>query len=182
MIVGISGKMAAGKDHLLVQLSERIPDAVRVSFAFELRREIQEALEAPLPVLFKKPYSEPVRRLLQWWGTDFRRAQDPDYWVKKAEVTAIQHLEDGLIPVFTDVRFPNEAKLIRDRQGILVLVTASEKVREERLGMAPPNHESETALDSWDDWDYVIDSSGLTEDYLESVERVAARIRADMPA
>jgi len=182
MIVGISGKMAAGKDHFLTQLSERVPDAVQVSFAFELRKEIMEALESPLPVLFKKPYSESVRRLLQWWGTDFRRAQDPDYWVKKAETTAMEHLENGLVPVFTDVRFPNEAQLIRSRQGILVLVTAPEEVREQRLGMTPPNHESETALDGWTDWDYVVDSSETNDAYLESIERVASHIRASLPA
>ncbi len=50
------------------------------------------------------------RQILQWWG-DYRRAQDPDYFVK-------QMRPDG-DTVITDVRFPNEAALVRQLGGQL---------------------------------------------------------------
>jgi hypothetical protein len=50
--------------------------------------------------------------------------------------------------VITDTRFPNEARAIKDRGGIVIRV--------DRPGVKPVNpHESETALDNWD-FDYKI--------------------------
>lgn len=60
------------------------------------------------------------RQILQWWGTEYRRAQDPDYWINKAEefIYAMTH-EYGnyaeLRPqafVNTSVRFPNEREWV----------------------------------------------------------------------
>ena len=50
------------------------------------------------------------RQVLQRWG-DYRRAQDPDYFVKLMR-------PDG-DAVITDVRFPNEAALVRQLGGQL---------------------------------------------------------------
>ena len=53
------------------------------------------------------------RQILQWWG-DYRRAQDPDYFVN----AIAQHIANGLGPlVITDVRFPNEAAMVRQLGG-----------------------------------------------------------------
>ena len=65
------------------------------------------------------------RWVLQRWGTAYRRAQDPDYWIKKADSFIAEFLkavEAGDIPeagglVNTSVRFPNEQQFIRDRGG-----------------------------------------------------------------
>ena len=55
------------------------------------------------------------RQILQWWG-DYRRAQDPDYFVN----AIAQHIANGLGPlVITDVRFPNEAALMSRLGGQL---------------------------------------------------------------
>jgi hypothetical protein len=55
------------------------------------------------------------RQVLQWWGTQFRRAQDPDYWLRRAEgymgrvwsYAAFPEQSQQLF-VNTSVRFPNE--------------------------------------------------------------------------
>lgn len=56
------------------------------------------------------PYGKEYRRLLQALGTDCIRAHEPDFWVNAAinQMTS----PDGLY-VFDDVRFPNEAEVIK---------------------------------------------------------------------
>lgn len=96
------------------------------------------------------PYGK-QRALLQWWGTEFRRAQDPDYWVKKTmDRIASDRPEVALI---CDLRFPNEMAGINGVGGYCVRVS--------RLGYKSdvPEHISEHALDDVDrmDWDHVIE-------------------------
>lgn len=65
------------------------------------------------------------RRVLQWWGTEYRRAEDPDYWLKRADafITAfLQAKAKGEHPeihglVNTSVRFENELAFTRERGG-----------------------------------------------------------------
>lgn len=65
------------------------------------------------------------RQIMQWWGTEYRRAAQPGYWVSKAA----QHIRwrhkamgDRLI-VITDVRFPDEANLVRFLGGQIWQIT-----------------------------------------------------------
>lgn len=54
------------------------------------------------------------RQILQWWGTEYRRAEDPDYWVDRLHDTVLAHIDRGLCRfVITDVRFDNEVGLLR---------------------------------------------------------------------
>ena len=65
------------------------------------------------------------RWVLQRWGTAYRRAQDPDYWIKRTDEFVKTYLEAvgrGDIPnagglVNTSVRFPNECEYIRANNG-----------------------------------------------------------------
>lgn len=59
------------------------------------------------------------RQILQWWG-DYRRAQDPDYFVQQTAADVAFARNEGCSPVvITDVRFPNEAALVRQLGGQL---------------------------------------------------------------
>lgn len=66
--------------------------------------------------------------------------------------------------LITDVRFPNEAQAICDRGGILIKV-----LRPETDHLAG-NHESETALDYYQDWDCVLDNSKDINYLIEQVK------------
>lgn len=61
--------------------------------------------------------------------------------------------------IITDVRFPNEAKVIKDKGGIVI------RVNRECIG-STDNHLSETALDDYKDFDYVIANNGNSIDTL----------------
>lgn len=91
------------------------------------------------------------RQILQWWGTEYRRAQNPDYWVQQAEawISAVwgvfQYPEQR--PQFfvnTSVRFPNERAWVRKFVNGNVW-----HIR--RAGLTPVNaHVSETPLEVLD--------------------------------
>lgn len=123
-----------------------------------------------------------VRRLLQWHGTDLRRREDPDYWVRRGLDAARASLENGSAVAFTDVRFPNEAEALAAAGGIVIRVTIDPEVQLQRLlsrdGSLPPasawGHRSDTALDDYEDFDLVVDNSGSLED---TVARIVEFVR-----
>lgn len=104
-----------------------------------------------------------VRRILQWWGTEFRRAQDPDYWTKAWEQKVNQLELDRIHVLVDDVRFVNELDVIRANGGQFVRIV--------RPGFnGANNHSSENSLDAYDDWDMVIDNDCSLEEFLTRVE------------
>lgn len=90
-----------------------------------------------------------VRRILQWWGTEYRRAQDPDYWTK-AWGRKVEGLDLDVIHILVDdVRFMNELQVIKEHGGLVVKVT--------RPGFdGANNHASETSLDDYHAWDGIL--------------------------
>lgn len=128
------------------------------------------------------------RLMLQLLGTEAgREIIHPNIWVNalfadyvedagytyKAKVTENNELKVLTKPVkfnngfpkwiITDVRFPNEAKAIVDRGGILIKV-----VRPETDHLAG-RHESETALDNYVGWDAVIHNDSDIDNLIENV-------------
>lgn len=64
------------------------------------------------------------RQILQWWGTEYRRAQHPRYWTRAMLSRLVEHQRAGETRfVITDVRFENEADTVRGAGGALWQVT-----------------------------------------------------------
>lgn len=125
----------------------------------------------------KTEHGAEIRALLQRLGTDVgRNLIDSDVWVDAAmrDLGSIEIRGGGgrVIRraidardsyVFTDVRFPNEARAIVDAGG--------EVWRVSRPGYGPVNdHPSETALDDWP-WGMVINNVGDVNDLADLVAR-----------
>ena len=134
-LIALCGAAGAGKDTVADMLPAR-----KLAFADTLYREVAEAFGVTVEWLQRREFKEipaaelalahcsfarhprndqsglkprSPRQILQWWG-DYRRAQDPDYFVRITE----QHVCNGLGPVvITDVRFPNEAAMVRQLGG-----------------------------------------------------------------
>lgn len=176
-VIGISGYAQAGKDTIGSVLTESA-GFVRVAFADALR-EVLYALNPSVCVQTGPSFvdflwttvvdvvedkgwewakaNSDVRGYLQRLGTEAgRQILGDDIWVR----TAMAKVNGGKY-VFTDVRFPNEARAILDKGG--------QVWRVERPGVAPVNpHPSETALDDWP-FDLVIFNKGTLDDLREQV-------------
>lgn len=100
------------------------------------------------------------RELLQRFGTEVGRSISPTLWV---DALFANYSEDDhwIIP---DVRFPSEAKAIKDRGGIIIRV--------DRETLSHDNHPSETALDDYEGFDYRIDNNSDIEHLIDKVKGI----------
>lgn len=161
-IMGISGKLGTGKTTLFHILRNTVKNAVRLGYGDLLKKEAASAFAFPLSWAYSPSgkcevintggaFGTPcelmsVREILQWWGTEYRRAQNTDYWCNEMarRVEAVK-AEGASLVVIDDVRFPDEAELVIGHHGIMVRL---EPYPEWKPG---PNadHASETSLDDY---------------------------------
>jgi hypothetical protein len=112
------------------------------------------------------------RTLYQWWGTEYRRSIDDDYWVRQtAQVIELEKPQIALIP---DMRFPNE---------MAFALQYGETVRVDRAGLPPSTHASETALQdvSDEDWSIILENNGTLEEFLEGAVTVFDELITNFP-
>ena len=118
-------------------------------------------------------------KLLQWWGTEFRRENfGNDYWVSKF-LESINQKAD--IVIATDMRFPNEVDAIKKLGGFTVnLWRRNADGSIFRDPTRPADHPSEIALDTLN-YDYRLehkegDQAWLGEQAATLVHYLRARI------
>lgn len=178
-LIGLCGYAGAGKDATAALL--RMVGYQRVAFADQVREEVRHFLEdnkenlgpAPLEMwrLLKeivdtrevdvKPTSSRMRKILQLWGSEFRRAQDPEYWTKAAHRKIQDILLRGEGVVVSDVRFPNEVALVEDLGGVIWKVV--------RPGLTSDGHVSEDGVDKIIP-SLTLENSGTLLDLAEKVQ------------
>ena len=176
MIIGLSGYAQTGKD----TVAEHIVKSYgykRVAFADPIRQalykldpkiRIDEMTGASLANAVDhmgweevKKLSSDARELLQRFGTEVGREMfGQDFWVDQAfrGVSKFNKI------VFADVRFPNEFRAIKSREGIILRIV--------KPGTAAVNyHVSETALDNHS-FDATIVNDGSKEDLYKKIDDV----------
>ena len=184
MIIGISGKAGSGKDTAakMLEVLYANPDISYEDFAnkkYKNFADIQivhfaDSLKETTQVLFrigewetntqegKKTtinwIGKTVRELLQGIGQGLRDAIDPNLWVK----ILFANTEGWTNYIIADVRYPNEIKAIKERNGILLRI--------DRKGAGAGNHSSEIALDDYKEWDVHIENNGSIEDLFEAMK------------
>jgi len=104
-----------------------------------------------------------VRRILQWWGTEYRRDQDPEYWTK-AWARKVESYDLTRVHILVDdIRFMNELEILKAEGGLIVRII--------RPGFdGAGNHASETSLDGYTEWDGSILNDGSLLQFFEKVE------------
>lgn len=142
-LIGFCGAAGAGKDtasfflELLGYQKIAFADALKIEAydmitkpTEEYRYRVFQELDISLPG-FLEPASTDFekikiinenkvqwRKLLQWHGTEYRRAENPNYWIDQVR----RKIVTGRW-VVSDVRFQNEIALIRELQGQVWLIS-----------------------------------------------------------
>lgn len=107
----------------------------------------------------------------EWWNKDKKECVNPE---------THPELFNKCYPywIITDCRFPNEAKAIKDRGGVIIRVNRNppeiiewEKEARAKGIIFEEEHPSETALDGWG-FDYVIDNDGNMEELVDKVKEM----------
>lgn len=127
------------------------------------------------------------RKIMQLLGTECgREIIHPNIWVNSLFADYISSPNKhsttqwkGSNWIIPDTRFPNEANAIKDKNGLLIRVN-----RPIEMGMVESDgnkaefkqHPSETALDDYDDWDYIIENNESLEHLFNKVKIIVENI------
>lgn len=108
------------------------------------------------------------RKLLQLLGTECgRQIIHPNIWINAlfADYNASSKW------IISDTRFPNEIESIKKHNGLTIRINRDSVLRTGKV-FDTDNHESETALDDYQGFDYVIDNNGTIEELKEVVKDI----------
>lgn len=186
MIIGLHGRMRAGKDTVCQMLREIDIGVERIAFADKLKRSAAAVLGITVEHLEKlkttegftftpfvnrptyddewdeimegvSPFS--IRTFLQRYGTEAHRdIFGSDFWIREA----LPDLDPGHFVVVTDVRFPNEIDAIHDRAGVVV------HVRRVGTDITTDSHPSEQKIPE-SKIDYTLDNDESLDDLRNQV-------------
>lgn len=129
MIVGFTGKMGSGKDTAADSVfcdfrwafAAPLKDGVKAFFNFSNEQmtdpELKDAIDPRWEVS--------PREMLQYFGTDCIRTRLPGFFLQNMRMKFEQlktHNAFDLIALVTDVRFDDEAALIKEHGGIVIKI------------------------------------------------------------
>lgn len=172
-LIGFSGKIGTGKTTVCNILKDIIPNSEVASFATALRLEVEKLTDIPFFVqkdnkndLAAKHCSRAgyrklnqlivgtelegqlnnltIRKLLQWWGTEYRRKINPRYWLEKFS----EYYQSDKIYLIDDVRFPDEADFIISGGGLVYRLELKEAEYND-------SHPTEIQMDNYQNFDNV---------------------------
>lgn len=153
-LIGLSGRAGSGKNYLAQQVLAPL-GWLECALADEIKiRGVATGVGDYDALFHQKPPT--IRRWLQEEGTERgRHVFGENMWVDAlmARLTRVKETWGFERFVVTDVRFPNEVKAIQDRGGWVFRIEAPERAAASPLTEAARQHESETALDDYTDFD-----------------------------
>jgi len=173
--IGLAGKSGSGKDLIADMLCEKygyrkiaVADGIReeclqfitegLRFAgwgcFDLPHTFSVVIRAFEEAVWAKPTTPEMRILLQWWGTEYRRSQDQNYWIEQLS----SRLRNDELMVVSDVRLTDEMAVVRAAGGEVWFV---ERPGVGNVGIA--GHATEHGLDGATFDHYVMNAGTIEE-------------------
>jgi phosphomevalonate kinase len=167
-LIAISGKQFSGKDLFANMLMEGLPEFRKVALARAIKIEFAN-LYGMTPVELednKALYRSGLITLGQR-----RRAQDPNYWLKKV-------LEVSGPKIVPDLRMMLEYECFKSKNAFLIRIEASRDLREQRGTLVQEADPTECELDNITEWDVVVENNGSIEDLRKKAKDVIRQIQS----
>jgi hypothetical protein len=177
MIIGLGYKARTGKDTVANYLVNNF-SFVQESFAYPLKEYIgkqicgfnDKQLHGAWKEMLDPEWGMTPRQMLQLIGTEaLRKVVHDDFWVIPMKRKLKEHIRNERHVVISDVRFSNEVKLIQDLGGEVVRIDRNNPDKISGF----EKHTSETELETFDGWDYVLDNNGTIEELYTKVNILA---------
>lgn len=184
MLLGITGKARVGKDTFGKMLAEEMYKVVKkryiiMSYAHALKQKVQLDFDLRYEQLWGEEKEVPDLRYIKsslpciyWTGREilqaygqFYRSISHDFWVKA--LFKVIDENDYKNVIITDIRHPNEADPIKDRDGYIFRVT-----RDSKPVINGSHHISEVAMDSYEKVDFTITNDCGFNELKESASEV----------
>lgn len=160
-ILGIHGLIGSGKDTLADFITGWYKTYTKHSFADPIRKACmllfgfteQQMHDRILKERDDAYWGFSPRQAMQRLGTDYGRdLMRKDIWLLHAKRVIQQNYANGMKTILSDVRFENEAQLVRDHGGIIIHLRLPPPVPldPERVGIQwvqPKPHESEQGIE-----------------------------------
>ncbi len=148
-IMVISGKQYSGKDTVAKLLLKEFPNFKRIGIGDAIKLEYGRKNNLTLEEIEKNKhlYRDNLIKL-----GNLGRSKDPNYWLYKLLETE----EDIIVP---DIRVVHELQVFKERGAFLLRVEAAKEARSARGTITNENDLTETSLDNYEGWNYVIDNS-----------------------
>lgn len=116
--------------------------------------------------------TEVTRRILQIYGTEiFRKRVQDNFWINQTKKRVIESKAD--IVLITDVRFPNEIEGMYSDNYELFTIRVD---RKNESTNTVNEHDSETALDEYDNFVYRVDNNGSLTDLKDAAQSIILNI------
>ncbi len=184
MIIGLTGKKGSGKDslglamenvgYIPIAFAENLKEAAKLIYGLK-DEQVYGDIKAKETV--DERWGMTPREIMQKLGTEVARNIHPETWVRSCMMQVDdsgKEMNKVLKWVITDCRFPNEAKAIRDRGGLVVKI-----IRPEADTGFREEHASETEIDKINP-DIVVYNDGELRNLVDAAFRIQYWIEQDV--
>ena len=148
-LLGIVGRKSSGKDTVGEYLAAYFLHTTRLAFFDPGKQELAELFGGSVATIEANKANPKMRKMLQYYGTEVCRAEDPNYWIDRLRASYAK-VPDNTVVFVTDCRYLNEAQSILEMGGVLVRVfrPSADDIQD--------GHASETEMSKIKNYQYMI--------------------------
>lgn len=173
ILVSLTGEAESGKDTFYGLLSAELylhyVQVYSIAFATKMKESLSMITCIPLEHFYRAKndkidkYNMTIRELMQRYSDVTKELLGEDLYIKCAEheLNSIKEYKDTVV-IFTDSRHKAELNWLNSKGAIMVRINDS---RVKKM-----NHRSETEMDEFNKWDWIIENDGTISDLREKAK------------